>query len=222
MVNKMEPESEHADIENILGLKKLTINEKGLNKMINKSRPRPKIFYSELTESLALDCEFVGIGSAGKEHMLARVSVVNERCDVILDTYVKPQKTVIDYRTEISGIRPDLMESGQDYGQVRETVKLMLSGRILVGHALKNDLYVLNLRHPRHMVRDTSRFKPIARRIRSLGTPSLKNLSKLILGEEIQTGIHDSIQDARAAMKIYLTFQDEWEKSLRKTTQRHR
>lgn len=224
MVSEMEAGSGDADVENILNIRHLSIdNEDNFSKKTaSKGRPRAKIFSTELTDCLALDCEFVGIGAHGKEHMLARVSIVNERSEVILDTYVKPQKAVIDYRTEISGIRPELMAEGQDYGAVRETVKLLLQGRILVGHALKNDLLVLNLRHPRNMTRDTARFNPIARRIRALGTPSLKNLSKLILGEEIQTGTHDSIQDATAAMKIYLIFQEEWEKSLRKgSSHRH-
>ncbi|XP_055531761.1 RNA exonuclease 4 [Wyeomyia smithii] len=226
VVDKTESGSAYAaDMENILSIGNLSLNSEKIfsKKTSNKVlRLRPKIFSAELTECLALDCEFVGTGSDGKEHMLARVSIVNERGEVILDTYVKPQKTVIDYRTEISGIRPELMESGKDFSSVRETVKILLHGRILVGHALKNDLLVLNLRHPRHMVRDTSRFHPIARRIRALGTPSLRNLSKLILGEEIQNGIHDSIEDASAAMKIYRIFQEEWEKSLRKVTRRQR
>lgn len=229
MINDEEPGSALEDVENILSIRNLSLNNADSNFSkkatdITKARLHSKIFSTDLTDCLALDCEFVGIGPHGKEHMLARVSIVNERGEVILDTYVKPQKTVIDYRTDISGIRPELMESGQEYGAVRETVKLLLHGRILVGHALKNDLLVLNLRHPRHMIRDTSRFHPIARRIRSLGTPSLKNLSKLILGEEIQTGTHDSVQDASATMKIYQIFQDEWEKSLRKSTvyRRHR
>lgn len=212
-------------MENILGMRNLTINaEKKLSKKSIKktSTLRPKIFSAELTDCLALDCEFVGTGPDGKEHMLARVSIVNERGEVILDTYVKPQKDVTDYRTEISGIRPELMESGDDYEHVRETVKILLHGRILVGHALKNDLLVLNLQHPRKMVRDTSRFHPIARKIRALGTPSLRNLSKIILGEEIQNGIHDSVQDAGAAMKIYKIFQTEWEKSQRKVSLRYR
>ncbi|XP_065075580.1 RNA exonuclease 4 [Ochlerotatus camptorhynchus] len=211
--------SDTADIENILNIRNLSItNENQFGKKSNgKKRSQPKVYATELSDCLALDCEFVGTGTDGKEHMLARVSIVNERGEVVLDSYVKPQKTVIDFRTEISGIRPELMESGQDFSSVRETVKLLLHGRVLVGHALKNDMLVLNLRHPRQMTRDTARFNPIARRIRALGTPSLKNLSKLILGEEIQTGIHDSVQDASAAMKIYRIFQDEWEKSLRKT-----
>lgn len=217
----MEPGSGDADIENILNIRYLTIDnaDNFSKKTSTKSgRPRAKIFSTKLTNCLALDCEFVGTGPHGKEHMLARVSIVNEGCEVVLDAYVKPQKAVIDYRTEISGIRPEQMAEGQDYSAVRETVKLLLQGRILVGHALKNDLLVLNLRHPRNMTRDTSRYHPIARRIRALGTPSLKSLSKLILGEEIQIGTHDSVQDATATMKIYLIFQEEWEKSQRKTT----
>lgn len=115
----------------------------------SKTRSQPRVYSIELTDCLALDCEFVGTGTDGKDHMLARVSIVNEKGEVVLDYYVKPQKTVIDFRTEISGIRPEMMESGQDFISVRETVKLLLHGRILVGHALKNDMLVLNLRHPR-------------------------------------------------------------------------
>ncbi|XP_055609697.1 RNA exonuclease 4 [Uranotaenia lowii] len=221
----MESGNAYADVENVLDINKLTINsENTFSKKTScqKPRPRPKIFSSNLTDCLALDCEFVGVGPHGKEHMVARVSIVNERGEVLLDSYVKPQKTVIDYRTTISGIRPELMESGQEYLTIRDTVRLLLQGRILVGHALKNDLMVLNLRHPKKMIRDTSHHRPIARRIRAIGTPSLKNLSKLILGEEIQTGIHDSIQDARAAMKIYLLFREDWEKSLKKLSRRSR
>lgn len=222
MGNEEEPGSSPngvADIENILNIRNLSINNEiqFSKKTSSTKRPRPRVYSTELTDCLGLDCEFVGTGAGGKEHMLARVSIVNERGEVVLDSYVKPQKDVIDYRTKISGIRPELMDSGQDFSSVRETVKLMIHGRILVGHALKNDMLVLNLRHPRHMTRDTSRYNPIARRIRALGTPSLKNLAKLILGEEIQNGIHDSVQDATATMKIYLIFQDEWEKSLKKT-----
>ncbi|XP_055627815.1 RNA exonuclease 4 isoform X2 [Toxorhynchites rutilus septentrionalis] len=225
MVNETESGKTDADIENILNFGNLSLKsaESLLCKnVIGRGHTRLTVCSTDLTDCLAVDCEFVGVGPHGKEHMIARVSIVNMGGDVILDTYVKPQKTVIDYRTNISGIRPELIESGESYSTVRETVRLMLRGRILVGHGLKNDLLVLNLRHPRHLIRDTSRYHPIARKIRALGTPSLKNLSKLILGEEIQNGIHDSVQDARAAMKIYLIFKEEWEKSMRKSGYRKR
>lgn len=227
MGNEEEPGSSSdgaADIENILNIRNLSINNE--NQSSKKSsctkQPRPMVYATELTDCLGLDCEFVGTGKDGKAHMLARVSIVNDRGEVVLDSYVKPQKAVTDFRSEISGIRPELMDSGQDFNAVRETVRVLIQGRILVGHALKNDMLVLNLRHPRRSIRDTSRYKPIARRIRALGTPSLKSLAKLILGEEIQNGIHDSVQDATATMKIYLLFQDEWEKSMKRTKRIHR
>lgn len=222
MGNEAEPGSSPdaaSDIENIMSMRNLSLyNENQFSKKTSCTKqPRPMVYATELTDCLGLDCEFVGTGKTGKEHMLARVSIVNDRGEVVLDSYVKPQKAVTDFRTEISGIRPELMDSGQDFASVRETVRVLIQGRLLVGHALKNDMLVLNLRHPRRMTRDTSRYKPIARRIRALGTPSLKSLAKLILGEEIQNGVHDSVQDATATMKIYLIFRDEWEKSMKKT-----
>uniref|UniRef100_A0A182LVN1 RNA exonuclease 4 n=1 Tax=Anopheles culicifacies TaxID=139723 RepID=A0A182LVN1_9DIPT len=168
---------------------------------------------AEVTDRVALDCEMVGIGLDGKEHMLARVSIVNEQGAVIIDHYVKPQETVIDYRTDISGIRPEHIANGVEFNTVRELVRQIIHGKILVGHALKNDLLVLNLRHPKYNIRDTSRFRPIAKKAGSFGTPSLKSIAFALLGEDIQDGSHDSVEDARAAMKIYLLFQKEWEKN---------
>ena len=39
----------------------------------------------------------------------------------------------------------------------------LLKDKILVGHALKNDLTVLLLSHPRKMTRDTATYRPYMR-----------------------------------------------------------
>ena len=39
----------------------------------------------------------------------------------------------------------------------------LLKGKILLGHALKNDLDVLMLSHPRSMIRDTATYRPYMR-----------------------------------------------------------
>uniref|UniRef100_A0A182WMB0 RNA exonuclease 4 n=1 Tax=Anopheles minimus TaxID=112268 RepID=A0A182WMB0_9DIPT len=198
----------------LLKLGKLSLNESKPKRNGYKNRPvSPDAVSAEVTDRIALDCEMVGIGTEGKEHMLARVSIVNEQGAVIIDRYVKPQETVIDYRTDISGIRREDIEDGVDFKAVRELVRQIIHGKILVGHALKNDLLVLNLRHPKYNIRDTSRFRPIAKKAGSFGTPSLKSIAYALLGEDIQDGSHDSVEDARAAMKIYLLFQKEWEKN---------
>lgn len=41
-----------------------------------------------------MDCEMVGVGFQGKDHMLARISIVNQQGDIIMDKYVKPSESV--------------------------------------------------------------------------------------------------------------------------------
>lgn len=98
---------------------------------------------------IALDCEMVGIGPNGKDHMLARVSIVNERGEIIMDKYVKPTKPVVDYRTQYSGIAPVHLEDAANFADVQAEVSRIKFNRILVGHALHNDLRVLKMEHPK-------------------------------------------------------------------------
>ncbi|XP_053663945.1 RNA exonuclease 4-like [Anopheles marshallii] len=208
--------SQQAEKALLSKLNKLSLKDSKTPAKKNGYKNRPictDALSAEVTNRIALDCEMVGIGADGKEHMLARVSIVNERCEVVIDRYVKPQETVTDYRTEISGIRPEHIAHGVEFQEMREVVRQIIHGKILVGHGLYNDLSVLNLRHPKYNIRDTARYRPIAKKAGSFGTPSLRSITYALLGEEIQDGSHDSVEDARAAMKIYLQFQKDWEKS---------
>ncbi len=80
-----------------------------------------------------------------------------------------------------------------------------------MGHALKHDLKVLFLTHPKRMIRDTSAYKPFRAAFRGR-TPSLKNLTARMVGVSVQEGEHSSVQDAQAAMRLYTMFRKEWEK----------
>ncbi|XP_017862179.1 PREDICTED: RNA exonuclease 4 [Drosophila arizonae] len=163
---------------------------------------------------LAMDCEMVGVGFNGQDDMLARVSIVNKVGEVLLDKHVKPRAPVTDYRTAVSGIRPHDIENGEEFEAVQDEVVKLLHGKILVGHALRNDLAVLNIKHPVAHIRDTSRYKPLCKLVSNGHTPSLKRLTMAVLGQEIQTGEHNSVEDARAAMGIYNRIAADWEKYL--------
>ncbi|XP_034482842.1 RNA exonuclease 4 [Drosophila innubila] len=165
---------------------------------------------------LAMDCEMVGVGPNGQDAMLARVSIVNKVGEVMLDKHVKPRQPVTDYRTSVSGIRPHDIENGEDFKIVQEEVVKLLQGKILVGHALRNDLAVLGIKHPMAHIRDTSRYKPLCKVVSNGHTPSLKRLTMAVLGQEIQTGEHNSVEDARAAMSIYNRIAADWEKYIEK------
>jgi RNA exonuclease 4 len=167
---------------------------------------------TERTKVVAIDCEMVGIDT-GKDNMLARVSLVNKYGNCIYDKYVLPSEPVVDYRTSVSGVRPKDLHNGERFETVQKEVAEILHGRILVGHAIKNDLTVLFLSHPRRAIRDTSRYKPFFK-FSNGRTPSLRKLAQEVLGVKIQQGEHDSVVDARTAMKLYLLYRKEWEKAL--------
>ncbi|KAF9552649.1 ribonuclease H-like protein [Agrocybe pediades] len=163
---------------------------------------------------LALDCEMVGLGIDGAESSLARVSLVNFYGAVIMDEFVKQKERVVDYRTQWSGIRPSDMVNAKPFEEVQKKIADLLKDRILVAHAVQNDLKALLLSHPRPQIRDTQYY---AHKFQLCKTKrvALRNLVKQEIGLTIQSGEHSSVTDARATMAIYRLHKKEWEKNSR-------
>lgn len=141
-----------------------------------------------LTRAVAIDCEMVGVGPDGEDSILARVSLVNQFGKCIYDKFVKPTEKVTDYRTAVSGIRPEdirkgescmccnerrieelkqvacacffcgqspcavrplfYLITGENVRTVQREVAEILQGRIVVGHAIHNDLKVSWISYP--------------------------------------------------------------------------
>jgi len=176
----------------------------------------------------ALDCEMVGVGPEGLDSALARVSVVNWDNQIVLDTYVKVDQPVTDYRTFVSGIRPEQIESDSALPlyEVQKLVTSLLQGKILIGHGLKNDLSVMGINHPWCDIRDTATYVPFMRAQESrsgeeqnaLRPRKLKDLVLENLGEHIQVmgKAHSPVEDAIAAMDLYKLVRSEWETEMMK------
>ena len=92
-----------------------------------------------------------------------------------------------------------------------------------MGHALKNDLRVLLLDHPRRQTRDTALHRPLTRPLHNeraqdtginarSGEQGWKELCAQHLGLEIQGGEHSSVDDARAGAALYQKNQRNWER----------
>ncbi|KAH9485822.1 RNA exonuclease 4 [Psilocybe cubensis] len=177
--------------------------------------------HTEYTESqklpgkyLALDCEMVGVGIDGVESSLARVSLVNFYGAVILDEFVRQKERVVDYRTQWSGIRESDMVHAKPFEEVQKKVADLLKDRILIAHAVHNDLKALLLSHPRSQIRDTQ-FYAYKFGLCKTKRVALRNLVKQEVGLTIQSGEHSSITDARATMAVYRLHKKEWEKGSR-------
>ncbi|VFQ60434.1 unnamed protein product [Cuscuta campestris] len=152
------------------------------------------------TKMLAIDCE-MALCKDGTEALI-RVCVVDQNFKVKLDKFVKPSKTITDYRTDITGINAsDLDGVTCSLNDVQESMKKLLAhGKILVGHGLCNDLRALQIDHAK--VIDTAyvfKYQDAPNR-----RPSLSNLCKFVLGYELRENgcPHNCLDDAIAAMKL--------------------
>ena len=158
---------------------------------------------AEAGKFIAIDCEMVGVGpTPDDESALARVSIVNYHGNQLYDSYVLPKEAVTDFRTFVSGITPDVLKEARTFEIVQADVAKLLDGRILIGHAINNDLAALRLGHSKRDIRDTSKHPPF-RALAKGRTPGLKRLAREVLGVEIQGGEHSSIEDARATMLLF-------------------
>jgi DNA polymerase III epsilon subunit-like protein len=164
-----------------------------------------------------MDCEMVGSGKYGQTSVLARVTLVDWNGRIIYDAYISPEVPVTDYRTFVSGITEDNLKGAGSFDTCRAEVLELLQGKVLVGHALKNDLYALDIRHPWSQTRDTGKYEPFMKTRYDndvLWPRKLKELVSEKLHRDIQTAgvAHCPIEDAVAALDLYKSVRAKWEK----------
>ncbi|KAI5119085.1 hypothetical protein M0805_004858 [Coniferiporia weirii] len=186
---------------------------------------------------VAIDAEFVSMQQEESEYRsdgtkkvlrparlsLARVSVLRvtdgPKLGVpFIDDHIHTSEAIVDYLTEYSGIkygdldphlsRHTLVPLKMAYKKLRLLVDL---GCVFIGHGLKKDFRIINLYVPPDRVLDTVDIYFIEARQRRL---SLRFLSWVVLEQNIQTGEHDSIEDARCALLLFRAFQEYEEKGI--------
>jgi PAB-dependent poly(A)-specific ribonuclease subunit 2 len=215
-------------IDSLTELQSHPIGDKDSARPLNSATERPTA-----GSIIALDTEFVAVrqpeievNSDGERetirpivYALARVSVVRGQGEdegvPFIDDYIAVKEPIVDYLTSYSGItRADLDPrlTKRNLVSLKTAYKkiwiLLNSGCRILGHGLKQDFRVINIHVPRAQVIDTIDFFYLKSRLRKL---SLAFLAWCLLKEDIQLETHDSIEDARTALKLYrkfLEFQD--------------
>lgn len=189
---------------------------------------------------LAMGCEKVG--TVLGESVAARVVFIDWKGRAILDTLVNPVDVsgeIADYRTHVTGIAPEQLHTAPSFATVRNQAQALIQDKILVGHAVENELKALNLEHPWLQIRDTAFYQPFMKERpitegsnytgplhMSIGSSHcgphsntefisrpLKELAKEKLQREIQMPKepHCPIQDAMAALDLYKSHRPRWE-----------
>ncbi|KAI9733955.1 MAG: poly(A)-specific ribonuclease [Cirrosporium novae-zelandiae] len=183
----------------------------------------------------AIDTEFVTVERAEidvrpdgsqevirpKRQGLARVSVLRgakgpETGTPFIDDYIAMHEPIVDYVTEYSGIKPgdlDVHTSSHNLVPLKIAYKklwlLLNMGCIFIGHGLSSDFRQINIHVPPNQFIDTQRLYHIPAKARKL---SLRFCAWSVLREHVQEGGreegHDSIEDARTALRLWRKFEE--------------
>jgi PAB-dependent poly(A)-specific ribonuclease subunit 2 len=179
---------------------------------------------------IAIDTEFVALQQAeievradGNREIvrptrlgLARVSVVRgsgkEENLPFINDYITIHEEIVDYVTDFSGVAEgDLDPSVSTHPLVslklayKKLWLLLNLGCVFVGHGLAKDFRTINIHVPKAQTIDTVDyfFKP--------GQPrklSLRFLVWYFLKDKVQTGNHDSIEDAQSALRLWRKYEE--------------
>jgi len=158
---------------------------------------------------------------------LARVSVLRgnglDEGKPFIDDYITIFDTIVDYKTQYSGIKPgdlDVRMSRHNLVPLKVAYKklwlLLNLGCIFVGHGLASDFRKANIHVPRGQTVDTQNLYLLPGKNRRF---SLKYLAWAVFKEYIQEDApedatqaqidgHDSIEDARMALRLWRKFQE--------------
>eukprot|EP00961_Rhodomonas_salina_P101432 1364929-Rhodomonas_salina.1 len=152
---------------------------------------------------VVMDTEMVICGRKGRRlFVAAEVSLVDESGNVLLHTYAKPPMRVVSYNTRYSGVTPRHMRYAPPLREVRSRIESILRGKVLVGHAIENDLRALDLWHPPDAIIDTQKI-PEIQLLFANDTPGLKRVCLGLLRREIQSGAHSALEDAQATAAVF-------------------
>jgi RNA exonuclease 1 len=154
-------------------------------------------------QSIAIDCEMCQtkdpVSGASDSRALCRISIVDAETDeVLLDSLVKPDWPVVDYRSRINGITGEHLENVQfSLAHAQKFLLALCSAEtVIIGHSVNNDLAAMRMEH--YCVVDSAcLFKASDSDTATVG---LKDLSMNIL-KKTMPSTHDSVNDARVALR---------------------
>lgn len=133
-----------------------------------------------------------------------------------IDDYIAIEEPIDDYLTQYSGLHEGDLTIGRSpfhlvgLKEVYKKLWVLLNlGVSFVGHGLSSDFRIINIHVPDSQVIDTQELFSLGTRGRR--KLSLRFLAWIVLKEEVQKNAdmgHDSIEDARTALKLWRKFDE--------------
>lgn len=155
-----------------------------------------------------------------KSQLAIRVAIVDSNKQVLYNKLVNP--TIFGMSTyqihETAGTNEFDVDIAAMLSDELPKIRELLRGKIIVGHSIDGDLRSLLLSSEAESARDISQFECLLKMAfekTKRECRSLKDMYEALTGDRIQTGIsHDPVEDAWAALRLYLLYKDIIEKEV--------
>lgn len=204
------------------GRPKLVANQPIANRNVGNVRPHrgspsykcravqtaPRLDLVTAGSAVAVDCEgmYLPKKSGKASRGVGRISIVNANLDVIYDTFVyypkhfdaRPDPQRLKMGVTYNDVKPS--NGAQPHAKVLAAVKKIFdkSGAI-VGHSFDSDINMLRgIDFSPYTVHDTQDVAEYSY------MPKLRELTAMVLGKQIQTSEHSSVEDAQATMELWM------------------
>ncbi|KAI5792033.1 ribonuclease H-like domain-containing protein [Geopyxis carbonaria] len=163
------------------------------------------------SRAVALDCEMVGVSNHLNGEVVWMTVVDYVSGATLIDTYIRPEGRVNDWRTRVSGVDASIIRDAAERGKLLEggwrAARNLLwqyvdAETVIVGHAVWNDLKALRVCHSRIVDSGIITWKACGMH-RQWG---LRALCYGMLGVDIQQGKHghDCMEDTLATREVVL------------------
>ncbi|KAI0786055.1 hypothetical protein C8Q75DRAFT_808837 [Abortiporus biennis] len=177
---------------------------------LSNNRRQTKVFPAQ--KYIAVSAQTVCAGPK-REPMISRVTMVDYRGNVLLDTLINPTQAITNYRTELTGLLPVHFNNAPSFHEVQSRVAALLKDKIVIGYALWQFLGGLGLTHPAIDTRDAALFMPFRKTLqsRSSNIIPLATLMQYLMNRSI--GVHGDYPDeqARATLDLFRSCEQVWE-----------
>eukprot|EP00929_Paragymnodinium_shiwhaense_P097957 TRINITY_DN59517_c0_g1_i1.p1 TRINITY_DN59517_c0_g1~~TRINITY_DN59517_c0_g1_i1.p1 ORF type:complete len:530 (-),score=95.03 TRINITY_DN59517_c0_g1_i1:193-1782(-) len=163
---------------------------------------------ADLLRHYSIDVECVASGRGHNDRVVAQISLVRGDGTVLLNLYVKPAVPVVSYITPLTGLTRELLEEqGMPFNDALVALRRALPrDAILVGQGIDNDVRWLGLVQGQ----DFAGLQDLAglwrawnKQFNSFSVYSQEHLAKVLLGEDINGGAHNAVDDAVKAIKLF-------------------
>jgi len=161
----------------------------------------------------SIDVECVATGKCHGDRGVAQVALVDQWENVILNIYVKPDKPVVSYLYDLTGLSASLLETGKDFDEAKKMILAALpADAILVGQNILADVQWMGLKEGEDFsgMQDLAGlFRVHNERFKGWSYHSLQHKAKCLLGlDHVTLGskTHNAATDAIMSMRLYWLF----------------